>query len=66
MTSFPPILACYLQGRIDKAVDEEVKKFLLNSCDVNADKVSSKAGPVSACLVNFSSKPSSALSLLLL
>lgn len=28
-----------MQGRVDQKVDEEVKKVLLDSCDVNADKV---------------------------
>lgn len=34
-------LLCYLlvQGRTDQAADATIKKVLLDSCDVNADKV---------------------------
>ena len=30
---------CLVQNRTDQAVDEAIKKALLDSCDVNADKV---------------------------
>lgn len=43
VSTCPLILAFFfcVQSRMDQAVDEAVKKALLESCEVNADKVRS-------------------------